>query len=267
MAQRAYWSALVLSARTVVSRPEKEKLRRAAFLGLNEVAQRRSQVRWGKIMQFCAHLADTYLTTEQAAADDRAFFTDAERIRDDVLAAEAARRAAQNQATLAMVGAMGSMNAGMNAAAAGNSAAATQYTIQGVGSLIQANADNEEALAQLRSIQGRQAGIAAEFRGIVAEDVPEIEAGKSFLAETTLFYLLSAQGAQPYVQSLTEFSQGKPGIAGALRSEACSDAASPSPECLLGIGQAMRDVEILVARYERRGVQTPPQVSEQFWRE
>jgi hypothetical protein len=316
-AARAYWSALVLSGRSVASRAEKEKLRRAAFLGLRDIARARPQRRWGEMMSLCARLAETYLTTDQAANDDRAFYAEMDQHRSALLAGESARRAASTQYAVAMMGAMGSLNAGMSATAVGNTQLGNQQMMQGMGTLLQASADHDLASAQLRDIQSRQAGAAIAFRGIVAEDVPEIEAGKSFLAETTMFYLLSAQDAEPYLRVLREFAPGKPGVESAFSSEACQASSSPlknasrpsrrrfappqaeresvagqrqsvraeelrssvskhdrlfqraarpiAPECVLELGKAMRDIEILVARYERRDVSIPPEAAAQVW--
>lgn len=89
-AARAYWSALTLSGRMVVSRPEKERLRRIAYKGLAGVAQRRSQDCWKNLMLFNAQLADTYLAADQAARDDRTFHGEVDRQRQDLLAASQA---------------------------------------------------------------------------------------------------------------------------------------------------------------------------------
>ena len=171
------------------------------------------------------------------------------------------------QMAAGMMGAMNSLNAGMQATAAGNAQAATQLTNEGLAGAFQATADHDQAIAQIRAVLARQSGSSEEFTMIVAEDVLEIEAGKSFLAETAMFYLMSAKNPEPYFRVIESFAEGKPELEETLSSSACQEHTSVSADCLLAIGRAMKDIELVVAKYERRGLPTPPELAQRLWRQ
>jgi len=77
-ASLSLWAALGLVDRTVGSRPDKEKIRLAAFTALAKMAERKGQHRWATLLTLVADLGQAYLASEDAKRDHDGFYAQLE---------------------------------------------------------------------------------------------------------------------------------------------------------------------------------------------
>jgi hypothetical protein len=72
-AAHAFWGALVITNTTFASKPDRSRIRRAAYEGLRSSASRRGQWDRAALFELCVVMYDTYLASSTARAADSAF--------------------------------------------------------------------------------------------------------------------------------------------------------------------------------------------------
>jgi hypothetical protein len=263
----SYWAALELVTQTVASRPDRERVMRAAFEGLEAVAEARGQKKWGKLMRFCAHLAQTYLDSPQAQADNARFYAHMETIKTAEQEIELARAQANSQlmngllnAAVAGVGVAGAMMAH-------NSFAVQQYTEQGVSTFMEAKTNYNNVTAAIKELAEKSNEQYKALRLAVASDVEaeEIGALRSFLAAEVLFYIDNATAPGPYLQLLSRFARNKPRLNALLTSYGDLSKTSLTPEMQTKVLEELEEIQKFVIQYERRGKVPAFEVAQAVW--
>lgn len=262
-AARAHWAALTLARRTFASRPDRERVRRAAYEGLAASARAREQPRWAALLGLCADLARVYLGSPEAGAHREAFEEELARLQEAEDRARAAQRAASAALFSAqMKSAIDSANAQIATASIADPA--ERLRAQGMIGLSAAQASVKLGLetaeassafgAALASI-GRGAG---EFKAVAAEDVAEVQAGQSFAAVEVAFYLAGAKPVAPYLERLRSYAKEEPGVRAAIDAYGDLKKQDDPAAALAALVSAVKDVELEIAKCERRGKPCAP---------
>lgn len=264
-AARAYWAALELVSRTIASRPDRERIVRAAFEGLEGVADARGQKRWGKLMRFCSHLAETYLESPQAEEDNAAFYTQINTIRTAQQEMEKARSEANSQLVqglvMTAVAGLGAAGAAMN----DNALAFQDYTTTGITQLVDSTSNYDQAAAMIKELIDKSAEQYKELRIAVASDVEEVDAAHSFVANEFLFYVKNTKTPGPYLQLLGRFARNKPQLKKALAADEDASNRKITSEFLVKVRDELVVIEKFVAQYERRGKVPQDGVAQAVW--
>lgn len=264
-AARAYWAALELVSRTIASRPDRERIVRAAYEGLEEVAKARGQRKWERLMRFCSRLADTYLASSQAETDNTAFYTQMDTIKKAQLEVEAKESEANSQYWQGMLLAASAGLSAASAAYTGNSYLAGRHAGTGLGQAMESKANYQEVADKIKAITEKQNVQYRMLRVAVTNDAEEITAGNSFVANEFLFYLENAQSPEPYLTLLKAFARNKPQLLNVLTSSSAEGAPRVTPEFKTKVQAELVQIEKFVARYERRGKVPPAEVAQVVW--
>ncbi len=263
-AARGYWAALGLTSVTFGSRLQREQIREAAYAGLTRLAMRRNQPEWGALLAVCANMAHTYTTSDQAAKQHAEFY--------DVLEANvrAQRRAEAQEAAAHRAMITQGIVAGLGAAttiaqgATGNiSQSAMTEQLQGhlqqAGEIAKQSRELDDAMKQTMSSISSSVG---ELREVAVEDVPDIEAGREFIARQVAWYLATADDPGPYLDAVAAYAQHRPPIrheVNAMRAAMTAALARGEPpiqgsvEALKHLVSALLEAERHVASFERFG--------------
>lgn len=268
-ASRAYWAALGLTGRTVGSRRQREEIRQAAYAGLARLAQRRGHTEWAALLRLCAELAGTYVRSDQAAEQHAAFYG---ALREQIQVQERieeerarARRGVILQAISAGVGAATTVAQG--AAGGLNPDAYAQQMGTHLSSAIAAGQQSQEIDAATREAMAELSSSVGQLREIAAEDVPDIEAGKDFVARQVAWYLAAAADPMPYVRGpLLRFARRRPplahrlhGFEASLVAQQTGTRATATPvQTLTALATGLLEAERHVATFERFGIVPGP---------
>jgi hypothetical protein len=218
-AGQAYWAALGLTSRTVASRRQREQIRRAAYTGLAKVAVANQKPEWASLLGLCAGLADTYLGSPIAETHHDEFYTTLEGQTRAQRRAEEAEARARRGLLLQQIAAGVSVAATVTAGATGSiSQAEVNARAAQIGQ--QVAATNEQAREVEQAMNEAMGAISAsvgQLREVSARDVPDIQAGRSFVARQVGWYLLAAADPLPYLDGpLATYVRGRPPLRRAL---------------------------------------------------
>lgn len=250
-AARAAWDALALVRKTLGSRPDRERIRRAAYRELAAVARQRQQAQWAELLELCATLIDVYLETPKARSDQHAFYAVIDKVRK---AEEAQARAEAAHDRAAVLGAISTgLQQGQAYAAAGNDPqAVAQTTLRNFEQTMSfANQIADQAAAIREAGEGRAAFL-HEFAEVVGDDVTDIEAGLSFAAREVSFFLLSDPERGPYIEAIRRWGREKPKLLALLE-----QGNGQSADDAVAIAKELQAREVHAARFERRGEAVP----------
>jgi len=264
-AARSYWAALELVSRTIASRPDRERIIRAAYEGLEAIAEARGQRKWGKLMRFCSHLAGTYLDSSQAREDNANFYAQMNILKTAEQEMEQAQSEANSQL---MQGLLLGAFAGVGAAGAFMNGASSQfgnYVGQGVMQLSESKINYDQAVATITDLAGKTNEQYRMIRFAAATDVEEITAANSFVGNEFLFYVKNAKDPRPYLQLLDRFAANKPQLKSVLTSYSDESRVQATPEFLTKVRDELVQIEIFVSKYERRGKVPPPEETQAVW--
>ncbi len=263
-AARGYWAALGLTSVTFGSRLQREQIREAAYAGLTRLAIRRGQPEWGALLAICANMAHTYTTSDQAAKQHAEFYD----VLDANISAQrkaeaqeaAAHRAMITQGIAAGLGAATTIAQGATGQI--NQTAMTQQLqgqMQHAGEIAQQSRELDAAMKQTMSSISASVG---ELREVAVEDVPDIEAGREFIARQVAWYLATADDPGPYLDTVAAYARHRPPIrhrVNAMRAAmtaALAQGEQPiqgSIDALKQLVSALLEAERHVASFERFG--------------
>jgi hypothetical protein len=264
-ATRAYWAALELVSRTIASRPDRERIVRAAYEGLESVAGARGQKKWGKLMRFCSHLAGAYLDSPQVEEDNAAFYTQINTIKTAQQDMEKAQSETNSQLVsgllMTAVSGLGAAGAAMNH----DSLGFQNYTSQGVNQLVESHSNYRKAADLIKELTDKSAQQYKDLRMAVASDVEEVDAAHSFVANEFLFYVKNTKAPGPYLQLLGRFARNKPQLKKVLAVDEDPSKIKVTPEFLTSVRDELVRVEKFVAQYERRSKVSPLEVAKVVW--
>lgn len=261
-AARAYWAALELVGKTVASRPDRERIVRVAFEGLEKVAEARGQQKWAKLMKFSSRLADTYLNSPQATKENEEFYELMKTIQDTQQGMEEEQQQAKSQM---LSGLLMAATSGLAAANASSFATTAGLATIGATQVVDAGVKYKEAMEKITALNNKFNEKYAQFRMTVADDVESIEAGNSFVANATLFYLENATDPKPYISLMHSFAANKPLLKKLLAPYKDPEELELTKEVKEQLKNAFVQVEKFVALYERRGVEAPLQIAKTVW--
>ena len=254
-ASRAYWGALGLVLKARASRPDRERVRWAAFAGLQRIAALRGQPRWSSLLELCAGLASTYLGSAEAQRDETGFAVSFTTVLDREIESRRAAEDAKSASNWQVLGALA--NAGLQAGAAAaqgkNLSLSEQAQLAGeVGTAAKAGQKRERAAMEaLAAVLTKIDDAGRRLSAAVADDVAEVEAGGSFVGEQARFYLEVSAEPAPYLAVLGRLAaRGEVGELTELLTEAPKNA-RPSDEWLGRLSKAMLQLEVAATRFER----------------
>jgi hypothetical protein len=240
-ASRAYWAALTLVNRAFASRPDKERIRKAAYLKLAEIEKRSNHNFSTQLFNLVAYLAGTYLNSSQANADDRKFYADFEKLNQveksifqDYKKMEKLRQqSAQGQAAAEEASGDASVTMGLQAmrallsiasiAAGGSAYSGIGDSLMTVGAAVEISQFEQMTQEQIeafknniqiaegmiKDVQKQLKEDAIAYREKIENDIRGMESGKTFVTSQILFYLSSAENTNPYLRVLKDFAQDK----------------------------------------------------------
>ena len=229
-AAQAYWTALALAGRAFASRADREFIRRTAYRELADLSTQRSEPAWAAVLGLCADLSDAYLASPQAQADDASFYTELARVRREGERVASLRSSLESKKSMdTFRTSMGLVAAFAQAVSDGMNGNTNSTQAQDLAKqTLERSAEEEKEIRALQdeydSSIGRLTQRTRSFRSVVAEDVSEVAAGKSFLADEVAYYLGAAKDATPYRQVLQRFAVDKPSLAAALAGNAVDTA-------------------------------------------
>jgi hypothetical protein len=264
-ASRAYWAALELVSRTVASRPDRERVIRSAFEGLEKVAEARGQQKWAKLMKFSARLADTYLNSRQAAAENAEFYQQMQTIKEAQKGVEKAHQDAKSQLWNGLVSVVQAGLQAANAAQYGDSSSTMDYATKGITQLVDTGTKYNQAIEAINALNKKFSEKYEHLRAAVADDVEAIEAGNSFVANGVLFYLDNAADPAPYIKLINSFAKNKPQLRALLAPYEDPSELELSKAFKEELKGTLVQVEKFVALYERRGLEAPMQIAKTVW--
>jgi len=281
-ATQAYWAALRLAGNAQGSRSDREIVRRAAYSGLAKIAKQKNQPQWAELFDMCGGLSDAYLNGGQASEDQKKL----QDLQDKINSARAAAAQAKQQADSAVhhqefSTAVQVLFIGVGAALGGVSSITPGST--GTGATLQAvsgglnSVDPNQVVQVANNVssiedQIKQANdeydktekdidrTATAATAVLMEPDQDfaIEAGKSFAAEEAGFYLVRATDQAPYLAVIDRIAADKIEIHQAVQHCRSAQTDAEKNDSLALLAQQLRDHELFVARYERRGKTPPP---------
>jgi hypothetical protein len=218
-AGQAYWAALGLTSKTVASRRQREELRTATYRGLAAIAAHKQQPEWAALLALCAGLSETYLTSESAEAQHDEFY----RVLESQLRAQRQAEAAEARARRGLL--LQQIAAGVSAAAtvaAGATGTISQAQVNSqaaeIGNQLAAAEQQSRELDQsMQEALGAISSAVGQLREVAAADVPEIQAGRAFVARQVGWYLLTARDPLRYFDGpLAAYARGRPPVRRAI---------------------------------------------------
>ena len=251
-ASQAYWAALGLTSRVMDSKLNREQVRQRAYSGLAAVARQRQQPGYAALLQLCADITAAYTQSDQAEDDNDEFFAQRKRIDRALEDAAEARREASSAAAAAAFGAIlqaGTIYTQHSLGGPTDVAGIVNVVQKGVELKIQSDRQDQAFQEAMHSV----GGAAQSLRKVVAEDIPEIEAGKSFVGAEVVCSLGTALDPTPYFAVLDKFARDKPELTQAIDAYKAGRVNGSAFADLVKVADELGKIELEVARYERRG--------------
>jgi TPR repeat protein len=264
-AAHAFWAALGQSGQTIGSRPDREKIRQQAYLGLREVALERGHEQWAELLGLLADFGQVYLDSHDAETSHQSFYSEIRRLRDAKrqadLAARRAQQAIDRQATATAIQAQ--LNQLNNTVANAYGDGVSQQELQRQTAEIQqaASAINQQQ-AELNETQ-RAARQQLEqgtrsFRQVVASDIPEIQAGRTFVGNEIAYYLASTEFPGDYVDVVARYAKDRRHLDSAMAKLEERKFESDLGDAIVELAASIGAVETYVALFERRSKKPSP---------
>jgi len=245
-ASRAFWSALEMVGTVTGYRTPIESVRAWAFEGLARVAHKRAQPTWSALLAQCAALANGYLDSKDGR-DDRRIEAQLDEGFDKMLRAQLDAEAAIRRASIAAGLQGGIVIAGISQRSISVSAA-----INGIADVMKQQGQVDEAFGDASKKIADAMDMLRSTATTGFDDLPTLEAGKSFIGEQVTFYLGSSPRPDQVIVLLKSGARTNDweGVLAALR--AIEDPAHPGvPETLLLVREYQK-LEMWATIHERR---------------
>jgi hypothetical protein len=187
---RSYWTAIGLASQTFGSRPDREYIRYQAFVDLSAIAHAKHEDAWALELSLMADLHKAYLDSVEAEDDDQAFYAEVAELRNAVQESDSAQQQLQyslhTQHTHSMLSGLLVGLSAANAGLTGNSADLDRANAAADQAAATETADetrSQAAANHLGQVVSALSTRAQQFKVVIAQDVDDIQAGRSMLAE------------------------------------------------------------------------------------